>query len=149
MNVAVKRFFLDTNVLLYWIDPTDHAKHVVARSWVEAIWEARCGSVSWQVLNEFYSNATRKLGIPSRGARALVEEYGTWAPITFDLPLLRRAWYWTDRASVAYWDALVVAAAETAGCKYLLSEDFQAGRKFGDLTVVNPFLAGPEGFDFE
>ena len=100
-------------------------------------------------LNEFYSNATRKLGFTGPGVRVLVEGYSRWSPVTFELPLLRRAWYWTDHASVAYWDALIVAAAETAACKYLLSEDFQAGRKFGDLTVVNPFLASPEDFDFE
>jgi predicted nucleic acid-binding protein len=54
-----------------------------------------------------------------------------------------------DRASVSYWDALIVAAAETAGCGYLLSEDFQAGRKFDDLTVVNPFLTAPDNFGFK
>ena len=32
---------------------------------------------------------------------------------------------------------------------FVLHEDFQAGRKFGDLTVVNLFLTGPEDFDFE
>jgi predicted nucleic acid-binding protein len=149
MNGADKRFFLDTNVLIYWIDATDHAKHAAARRWVAAIWESGRGGISWQVLNEFYSNATRKLGFTGPGVRVLVEGYSRWSPVTFELPLLRRAWYWTDHASVAYWDALIVAAAETAACKYLLSEDFQAGRKFGDLTVVNPFLASPEDFDFE
>jgi predicted nucleic acid-binding protein len=39
---------------------------------------------------------------------------------------------------------MIVAAAEQTGCRYLLSEDFQAGRRFGDVTVVNPFETGPE-----
>jgi predicted nucleic acid-binding protein len=149
MKGAAKRFFLDTNVLIYWIDNSHAAKHAVVRRWVAAIWENGRGGISWQVLNEFYSNATRKLGLPCAGARALVESYSKWQPVTFELPLLRRAWYWTDHASVAYWDALILAAAESSGCAYLLSEDFQAGRKFGDLTVVNPFLSGPEEFDLE
>jgi len=37
------------------------------------------------------------------------------------------------------YDALVVAAAMDAGCNNLLSEDFQHGRKFGSLTIANPF----------
>lgn len=149
MNVDVKRFFLDTNVLVYWIDTAETAKHAAARRWVAAVWENGCGGISWQVLNEFYSNATRKFAVPGASARALVEAYSNWTPVAFDLPLLRRAWYWTDHASVAYWDALILAAAEATGCKYLLSEDFQAGRQFGELTVVNPFVAGPEGFGLQ
>jgi predicted nucleic acid-binding protein len=42
---------------------------------------------------------------------------------------------------VAFYDALIVAAARDAGCATLYSEDLQHGRRFGDLTVVNPFLA--------
>ena len=48
-----------------------------------------------------------------------------------------------DRAGIPYWDSLIVAAAEVAGCSYLLSEDFQEGRKFGSVTVVNPFHSSP------
>jgi predicted nucleic acid-binding protein len=148
MNGAAERFFLDTNVLIYWMDTSDHAKHADACRWVKAIWENSRGAISWQVLNEFYYNATRKLALPASGARTLVESYSQWSPVTFELPLLRRAWYWMDHASVSYWDALIVAAAEIAGCKYLLSEDFQAGRKFDDLTVVDPFLSAPDEFGF-
>jgi predicted nucleic acid-binding protein len=35
--------------------------------------------------------------------------------------------------------ALVVAAADAAGCSVLLTEDLHHGRKFGGLTVENPF----------
>ena len=39
-------------------------------------------------------------------------------------------------------DALILAAALEAGCDTLYSEDFQHGRRFGDCTIVNPFLTG-------
>jgi predicted nucleic acid-binding protein len=35
---------------------------------------------------------------------------------------------------------LVIAAAADAGCSVLLTEDMQHGRKFGGVTVQNPFL---------
>jgi predicted nucleic acid-binding protein len=47
-----------------------------------------------------------------------------------------RAWYWMDRAQVSYWDGLILGAAEILECQYLLSEDFQAGRKYGAVEVV-------------
>jgi predicted nucleic acid-binding protein len=149
MNGAADRFFVDTNVLLYSVDPTDATKHARARQWLDALWNADSGRLSWQVLNEFYSNAVGKLKTPVVRARENVETLALWQPADFGLGLLHRAWYWSDRGGLAYWDSLILAAAESSGCHYLLSEDFQAGRKFGELTVVNPFLNGPGEFGFE
>ena len=149
MSAPADHFFVDTNVLLYSVDATDAAKHARARQWMDALWNTDSGRLSWQVLNEFYWNAVGKLKTPAVRVRENVEALALWQPVGFGLGLLHRAWYWSDRGGVAHWDSLILAAAESTGCKYLLSEDFQAGRKFGDLTVVNPFLAGPEDFDFE
>jgi predicted nucleic acid-binding protein len=41
---------------------------------------------------------------------------------------------------LSVYDALIVAAAQDAGCQVLFSEDLQNGQKFGTLTVQNPFL---------
>jgi predicted nucleic acid-binding protein len=43
------------------------------------------------------------------------------------------------RDQLSYWDALIVEAALGAGCRTLFSEDLQHGRKYGDLTVQNPY----------
>ena len=53
--------------------------------------------------------------------------------------VVERAWYWMDEAQVSYWDGLILGAAERLGCTVLLSEDFQAGRSYGLVRVVNPF----------
>jgi predicted nucleic acid-binding protein len=42
--------------------------------------------------------------------------------------------------SLAFYDALIVAAAADAGCRALLTEDLQHGRKFGGVTIQHPFL---------
>lgn len=44
-------------------------------------------------------------------------------PVDISLGLLRQAWYWADRAQLGYWDALILAAAQRSGARYLLSED--------------------------
>ena len=49
-----------------------------------------------------------------------------------------------DRAGVSYWDALILASAEGQGCHGLLSEDFQPGREYGPVRVVNPFVTDPQ-----
>ncbi len=60
--------------------------------------------------------------------------------------MLHRAWHWCDRAQINFWDALILAAAEQSGCRWVLSEDFQSGRKFGPVTMVNPFERSPGEF---
>ena len=135
--------FVDTNVLLYVLDSTDPRKQAAAREWVEALWSSGHGRLSWQVLNEYYENAVRKLRGPAKVVRSTVEGYAEWGLAEWNLSLLRRGWHWTDQADVSYWDSLIVAAAETTGCRYLLSEDFQEGRSFGSVQVINPFHTEP------
>jgi predicted nucleic acid-binding protein len=143
---AVDRFFVDTNVLLYSSDPSNRLKQQAARLWLRALWEHAAGSISWQVLHEFYVNALRKRGIPAPKARATVEAFALWQPVDTSLSLVQRAWFWMDEAQLPYWDSLIVAAAERSGCAWLMSEDFQSGRKLGKVTVMNPFRARPHEF---
>ena len=144
---ADERFFVDTSVLLYSADPADPHRQREARRWLKALWEQGAGSLSWQVLHEFYVNAIRKLKVPSPKARATVDAFSSWRPVEMGFGSIQRAWRWMDEAQLSYWDALIVAAAEQAGCAWLLSEDFQTGRKFGPVTVVHPFEGQPGQFN--
>jgi len=143
---AGKLFFVDTNLLLYCLDSRDARKRDAALGWRDRLWETGTGRLSWQVLNEFYANATGKMGAPAPVIRKVVSQYAFWEPVGIGLGLLEAAWYWMDSAGLPYWDSLILAAAEAAGCSYLLSEDFQPGRKFRHVTVVNPFTADPAGY---
>ncbi len=40
---------------------------------------------------------------------------------------------------ISVWDALVVAAAEAAGCDMILSEDLNPDQTYGSIRVQNPF----------
>ena len=40
---------------------------------------------------------------------------------------------------ISYWDALIVAAAEQAGCGRMLSEDLKSGQSCCGIECVNPF----------
>lgn len=133
--------FFDTNILLYAEDQRDLRKKQLAEQWINRAWEEQRARCSWQVLHEFYVNATRKLGAQPQAARELVRMYQIWQPLENGVEVTERAWYWMDEAQVTYWDGLILAAAERLGCSVLLSEDFQAGRIYGTVEVVNPFTA--------
>lgn len=136
---GAKRVFVDTNVLLYFVDPSDPLRQARASEWLESLWATGDGVISWQVLHEFYVNAVRKLAVPPAEARFLVDSLLAWSPVDTSPALIHRAWHWADTAQVSYWDSLILAAAELAGCTVLLSEDFQTGRHFDKLQIVNPF----------
>ena len=143
--------FVDTNVLLYSEDASDPAKQARAVDWLRALWLRRLGRLSTQVLNEFYSNATRKLTppMPQGDARAEVRRYQRWQPWLLDHATVETAWSVQSRFSLSYWDALIVAAAQAQGCRYLLSEDMQHQQVMDQMQIINPFLIGPEMLDAE
>jgi predicted nucleic acid-binding protein len=143
---AAERFFVDTNVLLYSLDPSDPGKRAASQRWLAALWERGAGRLSWQVLDEFYVNAIRKMKAPPAEARRTVGVFAQWQPVNASLGLAERAWLWMDEAQLSYWDSLIVAAAERSGCRWLLSEDFQTGRRLGGVTVVDPFRQPPAEF---
>ncbi|MBI5130149.1 MAG: PIN domain-containing protein [Rhodopseudomonas palustris] len=127
--------FFDTNILIYAQEAgtkADRARALIAQG----------GRLSVQVLNEFATVARRKLAhdwgeIADAIDDALVLA-GPPLPITIDLHITARTL--AERHRLAFYDALIVAAALEAGCDTLYSEDMQHGRTIGTLRIENPFL---------
>jgi predicted nucleic acid-binding protein len=137
------RFFVDTNLILYTYDQSNRQKQERAEAWMQWLWANTAGCLSWQVLQEFYWNAVRKFDATPARVRQHIAVLCEWGPPDVTLTLLERAWFWSDSAQITFWDAMVVAAAERTHCRWLLSEDFQPGRAFGSITVLNPFDRSP------
>ena len=140
--------FVDTNVLLYAQDAREPIKRPVAEAWLSRCWRRECGRLSTQVLNELYVNLRRtapSLGVEA--SRALVRRYRAWSPWVVDSDTVDLAWDILDRVTVNYWDALMVAAAQQQGCRWLLTEDLQHDQQIDGVRVINPFLVGPEVLD--
>lgn len=97
--------------------------------------------VSTQVLAEFYWVATRRLARPlgEPEAAEIVHALAELAVIGADAGLIRSGIALAQERQLALWDALIVRAAQLAGCARLLSEDLQDGAQFGDVRVENPF----------
>ncbi|HYM60837.1 MAG TPA: PIN domain-containing protein, partial [Thermoanaerobaculia bacterium] len=128
--------FFDTNVLLYAIGRDDERAEPA-----EALL-AGGGIVSVQILNEFAAVAHRKLGMSwEEVAEALAAiRVLCPSPVPITVEIHEAALKISMRYGYNIYDALVVAAALSAGCGTLYSEDFQAGQVIGGrLRIRNPF----------
>jgi predicted nucleic acid-binding protein len=141
MNAPV---FVDSNVLVYWVDGSDPAKQQRASLWIEELWKNRSGRISFQVLQEFFFASTKRRPDVTDKIRAEARHLLAWNPVSVDAALIERAWKIQDRYHISFWDSLIVAAAKAASCQWLLTEDLQDGQNLDGLTVVNPFLRSPD-----
>jgi predicted nucleic acid-binding protein len=132
--------FVDTNVLIYAHDVDAKAKHEAAKSVLQDLWNSRSGTLSMQVLQEFYVNATRKIPRPISqvSARLVVDTYTIWCVQTTPSEI-SNAFRIEDESRLGFWDALIVAAAIKSGAHRILSEDLNAGQTISGVRIENPF----------
>lgn len=129
--------FFDTNVLLYLLSG-DAAKADCA----EALF-VRGGVISVQVLNEFASVSSRKLGMSwaeIRNVLKTVRAVCRVVPLSLETHDLGLAL--SERYGFAIYDSMILASALLAGCKVVYTEDLQDSQSIDSkLTVRNPFAA--------
>lgn len=135
--------FIDTNILVYAHDASETKKQPVAKALLEDLWLSSLGTLSTQVLQEFYVAATRKFDPPMsrREAREIVSAYGEWGLVHIDLTMIINASLLEERHQLSFWDALIVEAAKRSGAQQLISEDLSAGSRIGGIKFQNPFGA--------
>ena len=128
--------FFDTHVLIYAVGKNDPRA-----SRAEALL-AGGGFVSIQSLNEFVSVARRKLGMPWKEVKEMLDIICVLCPdpVPISLDTHRGAVAIAEKYGYSIYDALIASAALEAGCKTLYSEDLQDGQIINrQLTIRNPF----------
>lgn len=129
--------FFDTNVLVYLVS-SDAGKAARADALLR-----EGGYVSVQVLNELVSVLRKKYRFDWTDVEtvlALVQAY--CEVVSVDLLMHQEGLLLARLHQLAWYDALIVAAAQRVQAQSLYSEDMQHGRRYEDaLRVVNPFLA--------
>lgn len=133
------RYFFDTNVLVYAVDAANPEKRYKALDLIDQ--HARAGDVviSTQVLQEFYVAATRRLGIEPFTARQHVRDFQLFDLVQITKELVEKGIDQSILTQLSFWDGLILAAAQTARCAVLYSEDMNDGQSMGGVTVLNPF----------
>lgn len=137
------RTFFDTNIFIYQLDVGDARKQAVADGLVREALRTQDGCISYQVAQECLNVMTNKARVALSAAEAQAYLDAVLAPLLqvgFSADLFKRALDLRERWRFSFYDALIVAAALTAGCTRLFIEDLQHGQKVEQLTIVNPFL---------
>ena len=140
------KYFLDTNVLVYANDNTEEVKHTTAVLLItDGIRSGRV-VISTQVLSEFWVTVTQKIKVPldREKAEKEIESFRAFRVIGIEYHTVRTAIHIQKRYQLSYWDALIISAAQMAGCEYLFSEDLNEGQRYGNVVVSNPFAAFTE-----
>ena len=132
--------FLDTNILLYSIsqNPTEGLK----RDRALALLDDDSGSLSIQVLQEFYVQATRSSradAVPHDLAAGLIEAWSRFRIQDMTLPVLKSAWRIRKAHGFSFWDSAIVAAALVLGCDRVYTEDLTHGQVVDGLAIIDPF----------
>lgn len=129
--------FLDTNIVVYLYSGDEPEKRAAAL----ALIEQNNSIVSTQVLSELANTLSRKFGLSYdvvAQAIAEVRDACTVVPVMPDT--IAQALDLAKKYRYSYYDSLILAAALSAGCVTLATEDMQYGQIIeSDLTIRNPF----------
>lgn len=132
------RCFVDTNVLIYWVDAGARADTVEQLLAGDAV-------ISVQVLNEFANVLTKKRAMPVADVMVLTQTLIDVCQI-FDLSVHTHqvALMLMAKYKLSLYDANIRAAAGLSGCGILYTEDMQDG-----LNVKMPASAGGATFSIK
>jgi predicted nucleic acid-binding protein len=133
--------FLDTNILVYAYAPADARKQKIAQGIVGKALSGE-GIASIQVMEEFAATLLHKVARPMRPEEVLIalDALGALRLVQPDHGMVRRAIEARAAYGIHFYDGMIVAAAERGGCRRILSEDLNAGQKYFQIPVENPFV---------
>ncbi len=137
------RSFIDTNVLIYAEANDAPVKQRIALDLLRRLYEEAQGVLSTQVLQEYCNVALKKLRLPAQHVRAQLDLYEQFEVIQVTPAIIHSGLDLHQTRSIAFFDAIIVATAQTAGCAILLSEDLNAGETMAGVRILNPFANIP------
>lgn len=143
------RVFVDTNVLVYAYDRSEPEKQRQALEVLDRLAVTGVGTISTQVLAEFFVAVTRKISAPLSVAEAheRVKNYlQSWAVVDLTGMIVLEAARGVRDHQFSFWDAQIWATARLNQVPVIFSEDFTDGAVIEGIRFVNPFA---ESFDIE
>src|SRR5271165_320400 len=134
--------FLDTNVLAYAYDNGDARKQGIGREFLRRGLQTGEYVISVQILMELSATLLYKFATRI-SAEQMMRTLDVLAPLRVvepDRDLVRRGVETAAQYGMHFYDGMIVAAAERAGCKRIWSEDLNAGQEYFGVMVQNPFV---------
>lgn len=135
------RLALDTNVLAYLEGVNGISRQQSAAEIIAKLPAART-FVPVQVLGELFNVLVRKAKYSPQHARSSVLNFTDMFQLVETSPaILKAAIDLSTKHGLVIWDAVILAASASVGCRLLLSEDLQERFTWSGVTIANPFAA--------
>lgn len=133
------RFFIDTNLLIYYVSNDASRKAVVKDLFVDN----ENIIISSQVITEFVAAAVKKKILSFDDSVKYAKEFlDLFYLDLIDNEVLLLSFKIAEQYKYSIWDSLIVASALESNCSILYTEDLQDGQVIENrLRVVNPFIS--------
>ena len=139
-HVQQGKIFLDSNILVYFVDEHDSKKQKIAEKLIKNSVEMKTGVLSTQSLQEFYSVVTKKSLCAKEEAKIIIEKFRNTLPITqISVQHILKAIDISIQTQFSFWDSLIVSAAHSSGCVIVYSEDMSHNQIVNGVKIINPF----------
>ena len=136
--------FVDTNLIVYVMDPEEIEKRRLITDFLAEIIRSHTLVLSPQSLNECYRVATEKRDLmPRSDAQRFVTAWLKYSTARYDFEVTQQAWRIQDRHGFGWWDSMLLASASLAGCNVFLSEDMQHEQDIDGMIILSPFKLDP------
>ena len=132
------KVFLDTNILVYSLDQSDAGKQKQRRRLIKSLTAENSGVISTQVMQEFYVAATAKLGADPLLIKDILRSLERFETVVVSPMLIKDAIDCAIINRISFWDALIVASAESAHCETLWTENLNHGQVIRGVRIENP-----------
>jgi predicted nucleic acid-binding protein len=134
------RIFLDTNILVYAQDAGYPDKQRKSREIIARLADSGDGVISTQVMQEFFVAATRKLGVEPLVAKGILKTLSVFEVVQVSAALIHEAVDCSILNQLSFWDSLILAAAASAGCSTVFSEDLASDQTILGMRIQNPLV---------
>jgi len=95
--------------------------------------------LSTQVVQEFLVAGLRQLSLPGEQLQEATSALLELPLVVIGPPQILSAIRDVERYRISFWDALILAAAQSCGAEGLYTEDLNDGQRYGSVVARNPF----------
>ena len=140
----MKEIAIDTNILVYAYDTTDHKKHKIAKELIAKCWKKEIKYIlSVQTLAEFFIVITKKVQNPlsEEQAKQIIKDitkFSSWKIINYSERTVVKAIEIHKKIKKHFWDALLSATIMEEGIERIYTENIKDFTLEG-LQPINPF----------
>lgn len=137
MSVSI---FIDSNIFLYALDNGEPVRQKQAQAALLRAEAQHRVVISTQVLNEIFAVATRKMHADPIVIKEFIRGLYSFEVVQITKEIIESAIDCSILQRINYWDALMVAVAESTRCAELWTEDLNSGEVVRGVKIANPLL---------